>query len=199
MTDLPQALPNPCGDCPWRRVAMPGWLGPMDPDEWVELAMGEEPIACHETIKDAVEGEGDWNHPKMKQCTGAAIFRRNVCKSPRNPEDAAHSVVADREAVFSNRVEFLDYHRPNYDRYVAPGSPEHPAFLSAPEFDNPCDGCCEVEAEWICPQCRQVYCNPCIDDEGSKCPMCQVDPGWEALDNDDDDFDYDEIDIDDDL
>lgn len=107
---LPPATPKPCNDCPWRRNAVPGWLGPYDAQEWVQMAHGEEPIACHQTIKDVDDyGTGDWNHPAMKQCAGAAIYRANVCKSPRNPA-VARADAPDRETVFATPYQFIEYH-----------------------------------------------------------------------------------------
>lgn len=110
MTDLPPPTPNPCDECPWRRDALRGWLGPLSAEEWVEVAHGELPIACHKTIKHADEnGEGDWSDPGMRQCAGAAIYRSNVCKSPRDP--AVSTLPADREKVFGWRTEFVEHHR----------------------------------------------------------------------------------------
>jgi len=108
---LPAATPNPCNDCPWRRKSARGWLGPYDADEWIALAHSDEPIACHETIdEDAVddEGEADWNQPGLRQCRGAAIYRKNICKSPRSADVAIGPV--DRETVFSNPMEFKNHH-----------------------------------------------------------------------------------------
>jgi hypothetical protein len=36
---VPPPVPEPCQECPWRRVATPGYLGPNDADEWVEIAL----------------------------------------------------------------------------------------------------------------------------------------------------------------
>lgn len=107
---LPPPTDKPCRECPWRRKAAPGYLGPHTADEWIEAAHGEGPIACHVTIKGTEEtGEGDWAHPLMKQCAGAAQFRRNVLKLPRNPE-IARPKEADHETVFSCNSQFLAHH-----------------------------------------------------------------------------------------
>lgn len=100
--DLPESTPRPCNDCPWRRVSAPGWLGPYDADEWVALVHSDEPIACHETIVEDEEWGG------AKQCRGAATYRANVCKSPRDPSVAVGPV--DREHVFASPVEFKAHH-----------------------------------------------------------------------------------------
>lgn len=106
---LPAATPNPCDDCPWRRNSIKGWLGPQTADEWLALAHADGPIACHQTIKHADEnGEADWDDPGLRQCRGAAIFRANICKSPRDPEVARGP--ADRDRVFSWDNEFKGHH-----------------------------------------------------------------------------------------
>lgn len=105
---LPPATPNPCNDCPWVRTSIPGWLGPHTPQEWTDQAHGEVPIACHQTIVADEDGVGDWNHPKMRQCRGAAIYRANVCKSPHREDIAVGPV--NKEAVFARRTEFEAHH-----------------------------------------------------------------------------------------
>lgn len=106
--EYPPAVPKVCNDCPWRRVATPGWLGPHDAVEWLEMIHGETPIACHQTIVSNEEGEGDWEHESMRQCRGAAIFRANVAKHPRQPSVALGP--ADDETVFSTNAEFIAHH-----------------------------------------------------------------------------------------
>jgi hypothetical protein len=64
---------KPCHDCPWRRKAVPGWLGSMSADEWIQAAHGDGVIDCH-TVKGVPQ----------PQCVGAATYRANVCKSPRD-------------------------------------------------------------------------------------------------------------------
>lgn len=85
---------KPCGDCPWRRDALPGWTGGLTPETWIRGAHGDEQIDCH-TLTGA-------------QCAGAAIYRANVCKRPRNPETLR--LPADRDHVFESPTEFLEHH-----------------------------------------------------------------------------------------
>lgn len=97
---LPPVTARPCAECPWLRTSAPGWLGPLDAEEWVALAHSDQPIACHTTIVDAGEdGIGDWDDPLIRQCKGAAIYRANVLKRPRDPEVARAE--RDTETVFS--------------------------------------------------------------------------------------------------
>jgi hypothetical protein len=106
----PEATAKPCSECPWRRGAASGYLGPYDPRKWIRIALTDSPIACHKTIvvTDPLEGEGSWDHPKIRQCAGAAIFRANVGKSPKNPTVATGP--ADPENVFDDVVEFCHHH-----------------------------------------------------------------------------------------
>lgn len=101
--EYPAPVPKPCRECPWRRNATPGHLGPFTADEWLEVAHGEYPIACHMTIPPG----GGWGD-QTRQCAGAARFRANVCKSPRNPTIAAGP--QDPERVFSRNAEFREHH-----------------------------------------------------------------------------------------
>ena len=107
---FPPTTPKMCSDCPWRREeAKPGWLGPHTPLDWIKIAHSEQPVACHQTIvvTNPLEGEGDWDHPKLRQCRGVASFRGNVCKSPKHPDIEAGP---RDEAAFLPNDEFLEYH-----------------------------------------------------------------------------------------
>jgi hypothetical protein len=88
---------------PLARVAIPGWLGPYTAEKWLNAAHGEGAIACHQTIPDG----GGWGDD-TRQCQGAAIFRANVCKSPRNPTVA--DAPQDKATVFASNVEFIAHH-----------------------------------------------------------------------------------------
>lgn len=84
----------PCSDCPWSRRSAAGWLGASTREEWLADAHGESQIDCH-TLLGA-------------QCAGAAIYRANVCKRPR---DASLLLLpADREKVFATKQEFWEHH-----------------------------------------------------------------------------------------
>lgn len=106
MKPLPPVREKPCFDCPWRRNAAKGWLGPFSAEQWEELAHSDVAIACHITIPEN-SAFGDWDNDDLLQCAGAAIYRSNIAKSPRNPEVA--TLPADRETVFGFG-EFVEYH-----------------------------------------------------------------------------------------
>lgn len=109
MPDYPPPTPKPCNDCPWRRTAVEGWLGPYSAAEWLAIAHGESPIACHKTIINVNEdGVGEWDDPAMRQCRGAAIFREHVCKSPKHPDIVTGPT--DPDNVFVSNAEFMEYH-----------------------------------------------------------------------------------------
>ena len=108
--DLPKAVPNPCRECPWRRNHPPGWLGPLTAEEWLQTAHSDAPIACHLTIYNRDESlDEEDKFYGAAQCAGAAQFRRNVFKEPRDPNV---SVAEDRDdsQVFGSNQEFLDHH-----------------------------------------------------------------------------------------
>ena len=85
---------RPCDDCPWRRDSIAGWLGPGSPGAWLQAAHGDGRINCH-----ALTGV---------QCAGAAIYRTNVCKRPRNPELLL--LAANKRDVFATPDEFRSHH-----------------------------------------------------------------------------------------
>jgi hypothetical protein len=101
---LPPATAKPCVECPWRRIAAAGWLGPFSAERWIEIAHSDEAIACHRTIKKS----GTWDG--ASQCRGAAIFRANMFKLPRDPEVVTGPT--DTETVFRDPAEFLAHHEP---------------------------------------------------------------------------------------
>lgn len=85
---------TPCSDCPFARVSLPGWLGPLTADEWVTVAHGEQKIECHVWMN--------------KQCAGAATYRTNVVKLCRDPRIL--SLPRDTVKVFSTPTEFRAHH-----------------------------------------------------------------------------------------
>ena len=84
-----------CNDCPWCRIAAPGWLGDaQDAADWAATAHSDDTAECH-TRDDC-------------HCIGLATYRSNVAKMarPPNPE----GIEADREKVFSSPMEFHQHH-----------------------------------------------------------------------------------------
>lgn len=91
---------SPCKECPWRRKSPRGWLGaskngkPIEASTYVQTAHFEGQIDCH------MKGK--------LQCAGAAIFRGNVLKLPRNKKLLV--LPNDHALVFSSSEEFLAHH-----------------------------------------------------------------------------------------
>lgn len=85
---------KPCGDCPWSRKAIPGWLGSMTADEWLRAAHGESLIDCHAR--------------RGPQCAGSAIYRANMAKLCRDREILR--LPSDRKDVFATPTEFRQHH-----------------------------------------------------------------------------------------
>lgn len=86
---------KPCSDCPLARKSLAGWLGGSPPEEWVKFLHGEAPVACHMR--------------QGAQCAGAAIYRANVCKLPRDKKLLV--LPPNKTLVFSNPSEFLAHHK----------------------------------------------------------------------------------------
>lgn len=84
---------KPCGDCPWRRKSLNGWLGSMSKEGWILVAHSDSTIECHTQLG--------------AQCAGAAIYRANTCKLAYPPN---LKLKPDHEVVFSNRNEFFEHH-----------------------------------------------------------------------------------------
>ncbi len=85
---------KPCSDCPWARTALNGWLGGYTVEDWLAAARSDMMIDCH-TVSTA-------------QCAGAAIFRGNIGKLPRDRR--VFRLPANRVLVFSSPAEFTEHH-----------------------------------------------------------------------------------------
>jgi len=97
---------RPCGQCPWRRTSLEGYLGASEPGEFLAQSDSGLRMPCHSTV----DYENDNWKTAVKtapQCAGHAIFLSNRCKS------AAPGVLklpADHETVFSWPHEFVEHH-----------------------------------------------------------------------------------------
>lgn len=93
-TESPVQHTRPCTDCPFRRDSLKGWLGGSTPMAFVAAAQGDGRMDCHVIVN--------------RECAGAAIFRSNICKRPRDPY--VLRLPANRDDVFSSPVEFQAHH-----------------------------------------------------------------------------------------
>lgn len=101
---------HPCTDCPWKRAAIKGWLGPHDVETWLKLGHSHCRIECHtRAIATGVMTElpiATIERPHW-QCAGASIYRANVIQRvdppglilPKNPV-----------VVFATPIEFRAHH-----------------------------------------------------------------------------------------
>ncbi len=85
---------KPCSDCPFRRDALPGWLGGDTPEYYTRLAQSDLLIHCHTKLGP--------------QCAGAAIYRANIGKVPRDRK--VLRLLPDKMTVFSWPTEFINHH-----------------------------------------------------------------------------------------
>lgn len=79
-----------CDECPFRKKALRGWLGPHSIEDIEKVVHSEEPFICHKSIAEMIhEGipEGD---PQLEvqgqHCVGMLRYRTAVCKLSRDPE-----------------------------------------------------------------------------------------------------------------
>lgn len=77
---------------------------------WIESAHSDSPLMCHKTLH---REQHDFTDPDIRQCRGAAIFRANVHKVPRNP--TAVTGPRDTATVFASNAEMIDHHE-GHDR-----------------------------------------------------------------------------------
>lgn len=108
-TDLKQ----PCNECPFRRKAPAGWLGPWEPEELlISISMSAVPFTCHRTIPD----EFDDDTSELQMCAGAAIFLNNKLELYRGEDGREYQRVMEeapdevKASVFDGRAEFLTHH-----------------------------------------------------------------------------------------
>jgi hypothetical protein len=96
---------NPCAECPWSPNSMPGHTGPYNAGVWVELAMSDEPIACHTSFPE------DWDETEdesvLRHCHGADVFRSNTCKVPRVMD---HRQLPAGPTAFKSPAELIAHH-----------------------------------------------------------------------------------------
>lgn len=104
-------LKKPCSDCPFRRIALPGWLGEDTPESFIATTMRDEPMPCHQSVDyERPDWKEDLNeNPESgRYCAGALIFFANLCKLSRDPRRP--KLDPDHETVFATPQEFVDYH-----------------------------------------------------------------------------------------
>lgn len=104
-------LKKPCSECPFRREAPAGWLGPWTVFEILQV-IGRSAFACHRTVTESFNED----QPGLESCAGMAIFLNNNLEVSRNESNRRHQDLLKRsphaKTVFSNRGEFAAHHQP---------------------------------------------------------------------------------------
>lgn len=74
-------LKRPCSECPFRKIHMPGWLGPWKAQDIVNFVHRDGGLACHRTVrKDGKDTEG------VQACAGAAIHMNKSVKCSKHKD-----------------------------------------------------------------------------------------------------------------
>ena len=107
---------EPCDECPFRKNAAPGWLGPWTTDSILQ-AISHMPFPCHQTIPDDDDGMDEYDdssddNGNLESCAGAALYLNatqeiSLCqitaehqKALRPLSDVAHLFVIPSRAAF---------------------------------------------------------------------------------------------------
>jgi hypothetical protein len=105
-----EPVKKPCSDCPFRKIAGPGWLGGGSPESFIDCINHDEPLPCHQTIDYTDHGWKDkWVKQKIgSMCAGALHLQNHMCKSPR---DKTFPKLGPNADVFDRALDFVRYHR----------------------------------------------------------------------------------------
>lgn len=104
---------KPCHECPFRKEALPGWLGGASHNPQVFLSTIEQaPIPCHLTVDwDALDEAYASMVAYVNPCIGSLQFMRNTAKLPWDKVYATMRNSVERNPeVFEIRQDFIDHH-----------------------------------------------------------------------------------------
>lgn len=108
---------TPCAKCPFRRDAVPGWLGGLTPDDFRQLAQSEVRMPCHThelARRNGIDYGNEAETAKLPQCAGRAIYWANQIKRPR--DKSLLELPQDTQTCFQWPVEFVTYHQQSITR-----------------------------------------------------------------------------------
>lgn len=91
---------QPCKECPFRRVSLPGYLGGNDPKSFAFHANTDGPFPCHIAMRRAPKNPA--------QCAGRAVMWTNQCKKSR--DNSVPRLERDTEKVFGHIGQFNKHH-----------------------------------------------------------------------------------------
>lgn len=96
---------KPCAECPFRKEAPAGWLGPWTVEGILSQIMSEAPLYCHSTVVNTGELA-----PGTQVCTGALVCANRSAKLYRDPELAQLAGSVDAGIDCMNAHEFRKHH-----------------------------------------------------------------------------------------
>ena len=159
-------LNQPCAECPFRRKAAPGWLGPWNVESLIdEVEHGA--FVCHRSIGDTINKNND----QLEYCAGAAIYLNNHFKLARDRTYSSYQTLLKeipqtiKESVFSNKNEFTEHHN---SRGMTSGD------LINKDNDNSNAIICSTEECMDCLMCVDMGCINCDCECGCECSRILV-------------------------
>lgn len=116
-------LKKPCAACPFRKNAVPSWLGSYTPQGVVDSIKADQPFFCHHDVENNIGyDDPDWlekAQDSAQHCAGALIFARKMCKLSRDPEIAeAQKAIDPKQDILFPPEEFVRYHSVSIDKVV---------------------------------------------------------------------------------
>ncbi len=111
---MKQVLDNPCGECPFRKKSLAGWLGPWTVETILQQAHGEGGLACHVSVAAVQKRKPKITDEKLMKevhvCVGSIQHANRSCKSYRNPELRAMQDALGNGEEILNLHEFRKHH-----------------------------------------------------------------------------------------
>lgn len=103
---------KPCAECPWRKIAAPGWLGGHSAEFYADAVNEGEIPACH--LRDHGPDSDE-----TAFCAGATSVMANSCQQPWKQEGAAEAVreIGKNDACFWHPALFYQHH--TGEKYVS--------------------------------------------------------------------------------
>lgn len=108
-------LKKPCKVCPFRKTALPSYLGDYTPAQVISGLHAEAPFFCHDFIENSIgyttPGWRAWAEEHGQICAGSMVMMNRICKLPRMREwSQAVQKIKDCKDVFATANDFLTYH-----------------------------------------------------------------------------------------
>lgn len=106
-------IKSPCVECPFRKTATPGWLGPDSAKDVIAQVHSEAGYGCHMNLEGRGDEEGMVPRDEVEQCAGAILHANLTHKSYRSEEMRDHQAALSKCKVKVMGWEFLTYHDPS--------------------------------------------------------------------------------------